>query len=296
VIVAALAAVAVVHVRGVRLAALVGDAVTVGKLLPLVVIVVAGAFALDPARLALGPPPAPDDWGSALLLLCFAFSGFETTVIAAGESHDPPRDLPFALGVGLLVVTLLYVAVQAVCVAVVPDLARSARPVAEAAERLVGHGAGGVVVAGALVSMAGTLHTALLACSRLAFAMADGGELPRPLARVHPRFRTPWVAVVGSALCILALALPSTFRAALTVSTAARLIVYGVTCAALPALRRRPAAPPAQARVPAAPAVWAGALVLVAALLTSVTGAQARTVAGAAVLGLVLRRRHRDAA
>jgi amino acid transporter len=289
VVVAALGVLGAVHVRGVRLAAVVGDAVTVAKLVPLLAVVGVGAFALDPSALALGPPPALGEWGRALLLLCFAFSGFETAVIAAGESRDPRRDLPFALGVGIAVVAALYVAVFVVCVALVPGLAESARPLADASARLFGPAGATVVVLGAVLSMTGTLHTALFACSRLAFAMGDAGVLPRGLARVHPRFRTPAVAMVVSVACILVLALASGFQAALTVSTAARLLVYGASCAALPVLRRRVGAAPARFRVPGAPLVWGGALALIAALLACVTAGQARVLVASMALGVVAR-------
>ncbi|HEY0778916.1 MAG TPA: APC family permease, partial [Gemmatirosa sp.] len=288
-VVATLAALTAVHVRGIQVAAAVSTGITAAKLLPLVALVVAGAFAVAPARLALGAPPSAPAFGHAVLLLCFGFSGFETVVIAAGESRDPRRDLPAALGVGLLIVALLYVAVQAVCVGAVPQLATAERPLAEAGRRIFGGAAVPVVVAGAVVAIVGTLHTALLAASRLALAMADAGELPAPLARIHPRFRTPAVALVVVACGFFLLTAISTFRGALTVSTAARLIVYGVTCAALPALRRRTDVAPPALRIPLAPLAWGGGLLLVVAVLTGVTGAQARVLVAAVALGCVLR-------
>lgn len=286
---AVLGSLALVHVRGVRLAASVNTAVTLAKLLPLVVLVVVGAFAVVPSRLALGTPPAPATFGAAVLLLCFAFSGFETVVIAAGESRDPRRDIPVALGVGLSIVAFIYVAVQVVCVGAVPSLGTTERPLAEAGRVLFGSAAVPVVVAGAVVAIAGTMHTALLASSRVVFAMASGGDLPAVLGRVHPRFHTPAIAVVLVTCCYVALAADSTFRGALTVSTAARLIVYGLTCAALPVLRRRATAPAARVRIPAAPVAWGGGLVLVAAVLAGVTLGQVLVLVGALALGLALR-------
>ena len=124
--------------------------------------------------------------------------------------------------------------------------------------------------------------------SWLPFAMAEGGQLPQALGSIHPRYRTPHVALIVSAALMLLLSLTGTFVYAATISVIARLLSYAATCAALPALRRKPDAPPALFRVPGGPVIVAGALVLVAWLLSHVTLGQARDAGIFAAAGIVV--------
>jgi amino acid transporter len=96
-----------------------------------------------------------------------------------------------------------------------------------------------IISAGALISILGTLNAVMLALTRLPFAMAVEGQLPRPLARVNHRFRTPHVSILISAGAVLLLALSGTFMYAVRVTVITRVIVYAGTCVALPILRRR---------------------------------------------------------
>ena len=138
------------------------------------------------------------------MLLVFAFGGFETSTVAAGEVRDPQRNFPFALCVAMMVVVVVYLGIQIVCVGTLPGLATSERPLAEAATQFLGSAGGSVIVLGAVVSMAGILNASLLAGSRLPFAMAADGALPKRLAATHPRFHTPHVAILVSASVALA--------------------------------------------------------------------------------------------
>jgi amino acid transporter len=126
----------------------------------------------------------------------------------------------------------------------------------------------------------------MLVGARLPYAMAERGELPRFFTAVHPRFRTPHLALYVTAAVVLVLTLTGTFVYAVTVSVIARLLSYSATCAALPVLRRKPGAPPAAFTAPAGVAAAIASLLLAAWLLSNVTGAQARDAAIAALLGL----------
>ena len=286
VIVAVTAALTAINLIGVRRAAVTGNVFTIAKLLPLALVIVAGLFAIAPERLAIGPAPAPANLAKASLLLIFAFAGFELAIIPAGETDDPRAHLPWALLSGLGAVALVYALVMAVCVGAVDGLATSERPVADAAARALGPWGGGLVAVGAVISITGTLGAILLAAPRLTYAMAECGELPRGLASIHPRFHTPWLAILTTAGAMLLLTLGSTFLSALTIGTIIRLVTYVLTCVAMIALRRRADAPAATFRAPGGVVTAALALIACGWLLTSISAREAALAGIAAAIGL----------
>ena len=288
VIVAVTTTLASINLAGVRNAALAGNVFTIGKLVPLVVLIAVGLGALAPNRLALGAPPEPGSFAKAMLLLVFAFTGFELAIIPGGEVRDPRRNMPWALLSGLGLVAVVYILIQVVCVGTLPALAGSERPLTDAAARALGPAGGTLLAVGALVSITGSLSATMLAAPRLPFAMAEWGELPRVLAATHPRFHTPWMAILLSSALMLWLALSSSFLGALTISTVIRLLTYVATCIALLVLRRRRRVPEAAFRAPAGGVIAILAVLACTWLLTSISGREVRITAIAAALGLVL--------
>jgi amino acid transporter len=284
----AVALLTAVNIRGVRNAARLSNVFTIGKLLPLAFFVVAGVFFLRPESYSFAITPAYGSFSKAVLLLIFAFTGFEMAVIPAGEVDDPQRNLPRALLTALGIVTVFYLLIQVVCVGTLPGLATSTRPLADAASRFLGQSGATVILAGAVISITGNLNVLILAGSRLPFAMAEQRQLPRIVGATHPRFRTPYVAILLTATAVLALTLSGTFLALVTISAIARLLSYAATCAALPILRRRRDAPPAMFRAPAGPAVAIAALVLCAWLLSNSSAQEATNTAIAMGAGAVV--------
>lgn len=232
-------AMTVIVVGGVRLSALTNNGFTVIKLTVLFGLAAVGLFHIVPARLALGHPPAAANFQSAIMLTLFAFLGFEAATVNGGEMRDPRRDAPFALVAGLIAVSVLYVLIQAVCIGTLPDLATSSRPLADSAIQVLGPIGGGIATLGAIVTMLGTLMVLLIAGPRIPFAMAEHGQLPGILAAIHPRFRTPHIAILVNCGLAWILTANGSVIGALSVSTLTRLVTYAVTCAALIALRHR---------------------------------------------------------
>jgi amino acid transporter len=285
-IVLVILALTIVNLRGVRQATALNNVFTLGKLLPLLLLVAGGSFFIDPAAYSAAGPATYAGFSSAVLLLVFAFTGFENVGIPAGEARDPRRDLPFALIIGTAIATILYIAIQAVSIGVVPDLDLSPRPLAEVGARVFGGSGAAFIAAGALVSTLGTLNAVLLAGSRLLFAMAEQGQLPPILMATHARFRTPHVAIVVTAVAVALLTITGTFLTAARLSAVIRLTTYAVTCAALPMLRRRGDLP-AQFVAPAGNIVAVVALVLIGWLFSSSNASDALLVAIAATGGLL---------
>jgi amino acid transporter len=275
------------------LTATVTNVLTVGKLLPLVLLAIAGLFFVDRLPFASAAPPSYRGFSEAALLLVFTYTGFEGAAIPSGEMRAPARHLPFALLTGFGVVTLVYVAVQIVCMATLPDLARSERPVADAALRVLGAPGASLVAVGALVSMAGTLNALMFATPRLLFAMSENGQLPQLLSSTHARLRTPIVAITLTAVIGFVLAAFSTFVSSLTLSAVVRLLAYAATCVAMPVLRRRPNVAPAPFQVPLAAVTLSGALALIAWLLSNSPWNEIRLTAIAIAVGGVFYMRAR---
>lgn len=285
---AILGALTAIHFLGVKRAALFGNIVTVAKLIPLLAFVAVGIFRIDPARFAPAAQPINAHFAEAVLLLGFAFVGWESVVVSAGETRNPQRDLPLALIAGLCLVAVLYMLIQVVCIGTLPWLATSERPIVDAGRTFLGPQGALLITLGAAVSMVGTLNGSMFTISRLPYAMAVAGQLPRSLAAIHPRYRTPHVAVVFSGALVLGLTLSGQFVYLLTVSTISRLLVFAATCVALPKLRRTPAVPAARFVLPGGLIMPYMAVALILWLIASSSWAETRDVSIVTSVGALL--------
>jgi basic amino acid/polyamine antiporter, APA family len=271
---------------GVRQSAAATNFFTIGKLLPLILFVAVGLFFVQPANINFAVAPETASFSSAVLILIYAFVGFEAAVIPAGEMRDPQRNLPFALLVALGTVAALYILIQIVCLGVLPELAASKRPIADAASVFLGSVGATVIAAGAIISIFGNLNTGLLTASRLPFAIAEQRELPAFLAKTHRTFKTPYISLFMTSLVILIFTVQSSFLTALTISTITRLLAYAATCAALPVFRRRNDVPAAQFSAPFGVGLAIASLILIVWLLTNIKLPEFISVAAVALVGL----------
>lgn len=258
-----------VNYRGVRDGTLVSNVFLVAKLLPLAVLCLAGAYYLLGHR-SLSWPSANahlGTWRDAMLLLFFAYGGYEAAMNPLGEARNPRRDAPFALFAALAIITLIYVLIQWSVVAVLSPASATPRPLADVAKILLGPAGSSMVAIGAVVSVYGYLSANFLTGPRATFAFAEQGDFPRPFAAVHSKHRTPYVSVIVFALLCWILALAGSFAWNVTLSAVARLFYYGAVCAAVPVLRRKQ---PGQAwfQLPAGPA-FAAIGVLICLVLIS---------------------------
>lgn len=276
-----------VNVRAVRAGARTAVVLVIAKMLPLAFFVAVGAWFVDGSQVAIFQAPRGGALGQAALLLLFAYGGFENTPVAAGEYHNPRRNVPFALLSMIFIVTLLYGAVQWVALGTLPGLAGSASPLADAAQRFAGRPGAWLLTLGTMLSIAGIASNTMLTGPRYLYALACDGYGPRWLARVHRRYRTPAVAIVVQALVALALAMSGSFVQLASLSVIARVATYIGTAAAVPILRRRIAAR-ATVRLPLGPAIPIAALLIATALLGSATAASLLGVAAALAVGCVI--------
>jgi APA family basic amino acid/polyamine antiporter len=230
--------VTVINVIGVKQAAWTVNVFTIAKLLPLVAVIVLGLFRFDQATVATQRVAEPK-LIEAVLLLVFAYGGFESGIVAGAETREPKRDTSFALLVSMPIVAVVYCLVQLVVVGVLPNAAASTAPFADTLKVLVGPVGSALASVAVTISVFGWLMGFALMSPRILFAMAEKNEIPSVLARIHPRFRTPYLSILFNSVIALGLALVGSFTQLATVSAISRLLIYAACCAALIALRKR---------------------------------------------------------
>jgi len=236
---------AAINIRGIQSGAAVSNVFTVAKLAPLLFFAVAGAVFIlrthpTTPYLTQAVASAPiRSWLEAILVLVFAYGGFEGALVPMAEAKNPRHDAPFALFVSMAVVTLLYSTIQYVVIHVVSAAALTDRPLAFAAQQMWGTAGAVMITVGALLSVYGFLTAQMLHTPRLTFALGESGDFPRFFARIHARYRTPHVSILVFAGMVWCLAAVGSFQWNVTLSSVARLFIYGFTCASLPVLRRK---------------------------------------------------------
>ncbi len=276
-LVAIYAVFATVNILGVERGARVNSALTVAKILPLLLLITGGLFAIDPDNLAIGDPPDMPLLARSSLLLIFAFAGIEAAVVPGGEVKDPARTVPRAIFIAMAAITVLYAGLQFVAQGVLgPALATSkTAPLAEAAGVALGGWARNLLLLGAVISMLGHAGAMILATPRTLFAFARDGFLPPAVARLHPVHRSPFVAILLQCAIVVVLAITSTFERLAILANLSILVLYGTCCLATWQLRRRDVRTGGTPfKVPAPTLVIVLACLVIGWMLTSVTLAE----------------------
>lgn len=185
-----------------------------------------------------GVPPV-SDLGAAALLLIYAFVGFEGAVVPGGEAKNPERDMPLALLFGLGVVVLLYMLIQLVSQAAVPDLASSTSPLLDASAVLFGTTGAIILMIGVVTSVTGNLVGSIFSAPRLTYALSLSGSLPKWFGRVHPKWLTPANSIIFYGLFAFIGASLGSFIVLAAMTVLSRLFLFIITCGAVPVLRPR---------------------------------------------------------
>ena len=242
---------ALVNYIGVQKGTIQSNLFTAAKLLTLGAFIVIGMLFLTRHPLVISVPVSPPTrWLHPILLLMFAYGGYETALMPGGEAKDPRRDYPFALFTALITCTVVYTMTQVIVISVLPQSLVTARPMAAAAQIMLGSWGATLVSIGVLISCYGFLSANILGFPRILFAMAEQGDIPSMMAKVHPRYRTPYVAIVLFAVLLYLFSIAGSFQWNVFISAMSRLIYYGSVCMALPVLRRKVGVPSAQFRLP----------------------------------------------
>lgn len=244
-----------VNYVGVKPGAWVVKLVVIGKLGAIFCFLAAAMLALDPSRLGGALPKGLTGVGTGVYLALFPLQGFEVTPVIAGETENPRRNVPLGTMGTLLLSALLFIVVQAALVSTHPALgATSQTPLVDAARHL-GRLVGAIVLVGSFISIGGFTAGSALGSPRYAEAIAAHGLLPRPLARVHPRWSTPHVAIVTTTLISAVLAFFFDYRRLVGMANVTVVIQYFAACLAVPLLRRRAPAGQRGWQIPGGPIV-----------------------------------------
>jgi APA family basic amino acid/polyamine antiporter len=233
---------ALVNIRSVGSGAAVSNVFAIVKLVPLIVFGTLGIAWLAMGKAA--PPAVATDatlgsWLNAMVLLMFAYGGFESALIPVAEAKDARRDAPFALLTGLALVTVVYLAAQLTVLVTLTEPGATNRPLAASARVMFGSGGAVIITVAALISVYGWVASNMLNVPRLTMAMAEQGVLPSFFGKIHPKFRTPWISIITFAVISLALALQAGLLQNLSLSAVSRLLLYGGVCASLLVFRSR---------------------------------------------------------
>ena len=285
VIVGSLVILGAIHFVGVRYGAASIYVFTFGKLVPLVgfIVVALIAWRHNPLPGSFTLPGAGTNWNDAALFMLFAYAGFENLGVPAGEYKNPRKDLPWALLVGTLAIAAIYVLAQLGAMSALPDLSQTNTPIADAAAAIVGPIGAIIVTIGAVLSMAGTNSGTTLEGSRMLYALSLDRRLG-PLSYVHPRFRTPTVAIIIHVAFAIAIAVGGTFATLALLSAVARLATYLFTAAAIPWLRKLPG----EFRLPGGPVIPILGVLWSLVLVFNLDAKKLMLAAGAVLVGALI--------
>jgi amino acid transporter len=230
---------AYINHTGVKNSTRVNNLFTVAKLLPLLLFILVGFFFIKPELYEVKNIPDFTSFSSSVLLLVFAFGGFEAVLVNSGEVKNPEKNLPFALLLAAVVIGTIYMLVQIVTIGTLPSLALSEKPLAEAAGLFMGKTGAFVIALGAVISVAGTLNAIMLVGSRIPFAFSEENQFPKIFSFTHPKHKTPtWSLLLFMTITII-VSLNYSFLAAASISAITRVMIYGIVCIALVMLRKK---------------------------------------------------------
>ena len=273
---------------GIKNTTRVNNFLTISKLLPLFLFIGVGLFFIAPSNFEIKETPGFSSFSSTVLLLVFAFGGFESILVNSGEVKNPKKNLPFALLTASAVIVIVYILIQVVSIGTFPGLASSDKPLAEAAGLFMGKTGATIIVIGALFSITGTLNAIMLVGSRLPYAFSEEKQFPAIFSYIHTRYKTPTLSLLAFTGITLIVSITNSFIYAATISAITRVMIYGIVCLSLIRLRQKDTAGSEFFKIPFGKIIAVAGLFVTIWLLTSSKLTELRDVSIAIAAGLLI--------
>jgi amino acid transporter len=225
-----------VNIRGVKYGNTMVKVNTFIKLIPLLLLIIIGVFHISVDNLKWQAMPSLTNIGGASLLLFFAFGGGEAALSVSGEIKNPQRVIPLGILLGISTVILLYMIIQTVSQGVLGNdlVNHKDAPLVAVAEKIFGSSGATLIIVGGIISIFGSLSGSILSYPRVLFAGAQSGWFPAFLARIHPKFATPYLAIIVYAILDFIFAISGGFKQLAIIASASLLTIYlGVVVAVI---------------------------------------------------------------
>lgn len=234
----------IMNIMGVKVSKIMNNIVTTGKLLPLILFVTVGIFFIKGHNFTnpvaeSGEVVLKGTFGSAALLIFYAFTGFESIGVAAGDMDNAKKNVPLAICIVLVLVAIIYTLIQVNSIGILgPELAATETPVATASEAFLGKWGGALVTAGTLISIGGINIASSFLTPRSGVAMSDENQLPSIISKRNSK-DVPYVAVIISCVLTALITLTGSFTTLAAISVVSRFAQYIPTCLAVPVMRKK---------------------------------------------------------
>ncbi len=278
-----------INILGVNAAKYMNNIITVGKLVPLIFFVAVGIFFIKGGNFT---PMFPNKvtgatFGSAAILIFYAFTGFESIAVAAEDMENPQKNLPIAIIITMTLVSLIYVLTQTVSIGTLgAKLASSATPVADSANVFLGGFGGMLVTAGTLVSIGGINIAASFITPRSGVALAEDGLLPAAIGNKN-KAGTPYIAIIVTVVLAIPIVISGSFTQLAAISVISRFAQYIPTCLSVLVFRKRKGME-STFKIPFGPVLPMISVLVSLWLLTQATKVQAIWGLGALIIGIPL--------
>lgn len=295
----AIAVVGTINIVGVSWGSFVQNFTSIAKYLGLsLIVVMALAIGLPQsggANFTPAVPPGSFAWGAfglALVSVLWAYDGWSNLSYIGGEVKDPRRNIPRSLILGMSAIIAIYLLANIgyLSVLTIEEMRTSRLVAADVADRLVGYPGVFFVAVTVMLSTFGTLNGSIMTSPRIFYAMADDGLLFKPIAKVHPTFRTPWVAIAIAMVLGIAFVLSRSFEQLADTFVTAIIPFYAMAVAAVYVLRRRAGYDPSYRTpgYPVVPALFIGSVIylLVNALIDDTSRWPTAAVLGVIFVGI----------
>lgn len=232
----------IINLLGVNFLKVVLNIATAGKLIPLVLFIVIGIFFIKGSHFTPILPNGvytPGSFGTAALLIFYAFTGFESLALGAEDMENPQKNIPKAIVIVMIVVAAVYMLIQLVSIGILGQgLINDLTPVSTATTQIIGSFGGNFISLGILISIIGINVAQSFYTPRIAASLANDGLLPKSMGKLSKR-NVPYIGIIVSGLIAIPIALSGSFTELVVISAVSRFAQYLPTCLSILVLRKK---------------------------------------------------------